>query len=82
MFVATAFGHCYCAIMETVTISGDLTVNRMGYGAMRITGRGHLGSGAQRASPIAYYYPMSVVCEPRYLGSRSVATVSVSFTQC
>ncbi len=27
----------------TVTIGGDLTVNRMGFGAMRITGRGVWG---------------------------------------
>ena len=28
------------AVAGTVTIGGELTVNRMGFGAMRITGRG------------------------------------------
>src|SRR6478672_4352667 len=30
----------------TITIGGDLTVNRMGFGAMRITGKGILGEPA------------------------------------
>ena len=32
------------AAAGTFTIGGDLTVNRMGYGAMRITGPGIWGS--------------------------------------
>ncbi len=28
----------------TITLGGDLTVNRMGYGAMRITGKRYLGT--------------------------------------
>ena len=31
------------AASGTFTLGGDLTVNRMGFGAMRITGQGHLG---------------------------------------
>jgi pyridoxine 4-dehydrogenase len=31
------------AASGTITIGGDLTVNRLGYGAMRITGPRHLG---------------------------------------
>lgn len=37
----------------TFTIGGDLTVNRMGYGAMRITGSGIWGPPADRAGAIA-----------------------------
>jgi aryl-alcohol dehydrogenase-like predicted oxidoreductase len=37
----------------TVTIGGDLTVNRMGYGAMRITGTGIWGPPADKAAAIA-----------------------------
>ena len=33
----------------TITIGGDLTVNRLGYGAMRITGRGIWGDPSDRA---------------------------------
>jgi aryl-alcohol dehydrogenase-like predicted oxidoreductase len=33
----------------TITLGGDLTVNRLGYGAMRITGRGIWGEPADRA---------------------------------
>jgi pyridoxine 4-dehydrogenase len=41
------------AAAGTVTIGGDLTVNRMGYGAMRITGEGIWGPPADRAGAIA-----------------------------
>ncbi len=37
----------------TITIGGDLTVNRMGFGAMRITGKGIWGPPEDRASAIA-----------------------------
>ncbi len=37
----------------TVTLGGDLTVNRMGFGAMRITGRGIWGPPADRDGAIA-----------------------------
>src|SRR3984957_17753443 len=37
----------------TFTIGGDLTVNRMGYGAMRITGAGVWGPPADKAAPLA-----------------------------
>src|ERR1700735_3862791 len=32
----------------TITLGGDLTVNRMGYGAMRITGKGIWGAPPDR----------------------------------
>ena len=38
---------------ETMTIGGDLTVNRMGYGAMRITGTGIWGPPTDKAGAIA-----------------------------
>ena len=37
------------AAAGTITIGGDLTVNRLGYGAMRITGEGVWGEPADRA---------------------------------
>jgi aryl-alcohol dehydrogenase-like predicted oxidoreductase len=37
----------------TVALGGDLTVNRMGFGAMRITGRGIWGEPADRAEAVA-----------------------------
>jgi pyridoxine 4-dehydrogenase len=37
----------------TLTIGGDLTVNRMGYGAMRITGPGIWGPPADKAAALA-----------------------------
>src|SRR5664279_4697088 len=37
----------------TITLGGDLTVNRMGYGAMRITGKGIWGPPADPAAAIA-----------------------------
>jgi pyridoxine 4-dehydrogenase len=41
------------AAAGTVTIGGDLTVNRMGYGAMRITGEGVWGPPKDHAGAIA-----------------------------
>src|SRR6204780_891135 len=38
---------------ETLTLAGDLTVNRMGFGAMRITGKGIWGPPEDRAGAIA-----------------------------
>jgi aryl-alcohol dehydrogenase-like predicted oxidoreductase len=41
------------AAAGTVTIGGDLTVNRLGYGAMRITGQGIWGPPADKTSALA-----------------------------
>jgi len=41
------------AAADTFTIGGDLTVNRMGYGAMRITGAGVWGPPADKAAALA-----------------------------
>jgi pyridoxine 4-dehydrogenase len=41
------------AAAGTFTIGGDLTVNRMGYGAMRITGQGIWGPPADKAAALA-----------------------------
>jgi pyridoxine 4-dehydrogenase len=41
------------AAAGTIDIGGDLTVNRLGFGAMRITGTGHLGRPAQPDQAIA-----------------------------
>src|SRR5258707_7064687 len=41
------------AAAGTFTIGGDLTVNRMGYGAMRITGAGVWGPPADKAAALA-----------------------------
>ena len=41
------------AAAGTITIGGDLTVNRMGFGAMRITGDGIWGPPADRESALA-----------------------------
>jgi pyridoxine 4-dehydrogenase len=38
---------------DTITIGGDLTVNRMGFGAMRVTGRGVWGDPPDRKAAIA-----------------------------
>ena len=38
------------AAAGTIDVGGDLTVNRLGFGAMRITGPGHLGRAAQPGS--------------------------------
>ena len=37
----------------TITMGGDLTVNRMGYGAMRITGKGIWGPPEDRGAALA-----------------------------
>src|SRR5664279_5907308 len=37
----------------TITLGGDLTVNRMGYGAMRITGKGIWGPPEDRDAALA-----------------------------
>lgn len=41
------------AAAGTLTLGGDLTVNRMGYGAMRITGKGVWGPPADKATALA-----------------------------
>jgi pyridoxine 4-dehydrogenase len=41
------------AAAGTFTIGGDLTVNRLGYGAMRITGTGIWGPPANEDSAVA-----------------------------
>src|SRR5204862_8174943 len=37
----------------TIDVGGDLTVNRMGFGAMRVTGRGIWGDPPDRAGAVA-----------------------------
>ena len=46
-------GSATAAAAGTIEIGGDLVVQRMGFGAMRITGHGHLGrpAGCGRARP-------------------------------
>ncbi len=46
-------GTLPAALAGTITLGGDLTVNRMGYGAMRITGKGIWGPPEDRAAAIA-----------------------------
>jgi aryl-alcohol dehydrogenase-like predicted oxidoreductase len=41
------------ALAGTITLGDDLTVNRMGFGAMRITGKGVWGPPADRAAALA-----------------------------
>jgi pyridoxine 4-dehydrogenase len=41
------------AAAGTITLGGDLTVNRLGYGAMRITGKGIWGPPADKAAALA-----------------------------
>ncbi len=41
------------AAAGTITLGGDLTVNRLGYGAMRLTGPGVWGEPADRAAAVA-----------------------------
>jgi len=41
------------AAAGTITLGGDLTVNRLGYGAMRITGQGIWGPPADRPAALA-----------------------------
>lgn len=45
--------NVHASAAGTVTIGGDLTVNRIGYGAMRITGNGIWGPPSDRAGAIA-----------------------------
>ena len=46
---SSAAGHTPAAEAGTITLGGDLVVNRMGFGAMRITGQGIWGPPADRA---------------------------------
>src|SRR6201997_3629738 len=41
------------AAAGTITLGGDLTVNRLGYGAMRITGKGIWGTPADKPAALA-----------------------------
>src|ERR1700689_2385208 len=41
------------AAAGTITLGGDLTVNRLGYGAMRITGKGIWGPPEDKAQSLA-----------------------------
>src|SRR6201998_1749092 len=41
------------AAAGTITLGGDLTVNRLGYGAMRITGKGIWGPPEDKAAALA-----------------------------
>ena len=41
------------AVAGTLIIGGDLTANRMGYGAMRITGQGVWGPPADKAASLS-----------------------------
>ena len=50
---AVASGSLPAAQAGTVIIGGDLTVNRMGFGAMRITGKGIWGPPADKAAALA-----------------------------
>jgi pyridoxine 4-dehydrogenase len=45
--------HVTAAAAGTIDVGGDLTVNRMGFGAMRVTGRGIWGDPPDRAEAIA-----------------------------
>jgi pyridoxine 4-dehydrogenase len=45
--------HNTAAAAGTIDVGGDLTVNRLGFGAMRITGRGVWGSPPDEAAAIA-----------------------------
>lgn len=40
-------------VSGTLTIGGDLTIHRLGYGAMQITGRGVWGPPRDRAAAVA-----------------------------
>jgi aryl-alcohol dehydrogenase-like predicted oxidoreductase len=51
--MSAATGTLPAASAGTVTLGGDLTVNRMGYGAMRITGKGIWGPPADRNGALA-----------------------------
>ena len=45
--------HVTAAAAGTIDVGGDLTVNRMGFGAMRVTGQGIWGDPPDRAKAIA-----------------------------
>lgn len=45
--------HVTAAAAGTIDVGGDLTVNRMGFGAMRVTGQGIWGDPPDRAEAIA-----------------------------
>lgn len=49
----TETGVLPAAQAGTITLGGDLTVNRMGYGAMRLTGKGIWGPPADREAALA-----------------------------
>jgi aryl-alcohol dehydrogenase-like predicted oxidoreductase len=51
--MAAGTGTLLAAQAGTITLGGDLTVNRMGYGAMRITGKGIWGQPEDRAGALA-----------------------------
>jgi pyridoxine 4-dehydrogenase len=46
-------GHTTAAAAGTIDVGGDLTVNRLGFGAMRITGRGIWGDPPDRDQALA-----------------------------
>ena len=46
-------GHTTAAAAGTIDVGGDLTVNRLGFGAMRITGRGIWGDPPDREQALA-----------------------------
>ena len=48
----TEIAEAVAAAAGTITLGGDLTVNRMGFGAMRITGKGVWGEPEDRAEAI------------------------------
>jgi pyridoxine 4-dehydrogenase len=56
------------AAAGTFTLGGDLTVNRMGYGAMRITGEGVWGPPADKSQAIL----MQLLCRSPWPGYLSV----------
>ncbi len=51
--MASSAAHLSAAQAGTITLGGDLTVNRMGYGAMRITGKGIWGPPENHAAALA-----------------------------
>jgi pyridoxine 4-dehydrogenase len=52
-YMTSTTGILPAAQAGTITIGGDLTVNRMGFGAMRITGKGIWGPPEDRAGALA-----------------------------
>jgi aryl-alcohol dehydrogenase-like predicted oxidoreductase len=51
--ISTAATNLPASHAGTVTLGGDLTVNRMGFGAMRITGKGIWGPPADKSAALA-----------------------------